>query len=126
MVRRTIAFTLVGIVALGGVASATSKVTPALSKGSSDSFVCRVANTDSDLDPIEPQVQIIGSFGQVLEETTLRIYGGSTSSAVYDGSTPVGYCRVEGAYSRKRALVTFCVMRSGSFVCESPVGDPGL
>ena len=124
MACRMLSLTVAGVLALGGISSATTKTTPALSKNSGDSFVCRVANASPDT--IEAQVQIIGSNSVVLKTDNLNAPAGWTASSVYTGTAPIGYCVVDGSFPRRRVLVTFCVNTSGSLLCESPVGDPGL
>lgn len=123
MLPRTLSFTVVGIVAFSGIASAATKYTPALSKNSTDFFNCRLVNAGSV--PIDADVQIIDSNGNLLNQTTItNLSAGDTASGSYSGTSTIGYCKVDGSFSRKRVLVTFCVV-SGSR-CEVSVGDPGL
>jgi hypothetical protein len=119
-----LSFTVAGVLALTGIASATTKFTPALQKDATDSFVCRVANFGPER--IQPVVKIVAGYGHAIKDETLQVGARQTASVTYTGAVLVGYCKVEGVYSRDRALVTFCVMPAGSTRCEASVGDPGL
>ena len=125
MVCRLLSFTAVGLLALAGMASAATKITPALQKNSGDSFVCRVVNANTG--PLSVEIDIISNTGAVLaHQSVVNTPGGWTSSESYNGTSPIAYCKVSGSFSKKKTLVTLCVLQSGSSLCQSPVGDPGL
>jgi len=127
MVRKPPGFApAVGILFLASTAGAAVKTTPALQKGQADYFVCRVLNAGpKQLSGLA--LRIHDSNGSVLAVASpIAPSPGSTTSVAYFGNDQVGYCTLEGAFARKRALLTFCAVRSGETICENAVGDPGL
>ena len=122
MFYRVLSLCAVGVLGLAGIASAATKLTPALGKSSTDSFICRVLNGGAT--PITVEVEIIGSNGAVLTSASLGVPNGWAASASYSGSSTIGYCKVSGAFSARKTRVTLCVVISGGR-CEVAVGDPG-
>ena len=125
-IRRASTLALVTLAMMGGVAFGATKITPALSKNSTDSFSCRVVNANTA--PLTGvTVSIISSTGAELDSDVLtNTPAGWTASLVYTGTAPIGYCKVEGSFSKSKLHVTFCIHLSGSQRCEVAVGDPGL
>jgi hypothetical protein len=98
----------------------------ARAESSSDQFFCRVLNAGP-TQLTKLAVRILDDNGAVLAEAVNgQPLPGATLAVSYFGLATIGYCKVEGSFSRKRALVTFCAARSGETICEASVGDPGL
>jgi hypothetical protein len=124
-VRRAAISTMVFLATVGGVASGATKTTPSLQKEGGDAFVCRVVNAGpSSLADVT--VTILGSNGATLASQTLNSPAGWTGSVDYIAGATIGYCKVEGSFSKSKVHVTFCVVPSGSARCGVAVGDPGL
>ena len=124
--RRGAIFTVLFLAIAGGVASGATKTTPALIKNTTDSFSCRVVNAGTST-LTDVTLTIVGSNGATLASTTLtNTPPGWTGSETYDGTAAIGYCKVEGSYSKSKVHVSFCVHLDGSNRCETVVGDPGL
>lgn len=110
---------------IGGVASAATKITPALQKDPSDTFSCRVLNAGTK-DVQSLTVSILDSAANVLVTSPMGIGAGTTGSTSTSDTVAIGYCKVEGKFSKGTVLVTFCVVQAGTSRCADSVGDPGL